>query len=150
MAIEPVLNLFRSVAYAGAGVPGRKTLIWLTTTAPFNVDAKTHLLESPFIISRRGAITLSTGVDPSRLGPAAVSGMAATQSDSGQALLTPDQVKRLLPLWRATVNALVANDVAVFPVDISGSENVAVADSLFKFSPPEGVEVVEESSADSF
>lgn len=107
VAIRPVLDLFRDLAEAGAGIPGRKTIVWLTTMAPFWIENKTHLLESPS----------GSSISPGGFTPG-----------SSRRMLTDDELRALQPFWRATINALVENDVAVMPIVLGGPAYAGLAD----------------------
>lgn len=43
---EPVLDMFRTLAAATAGIAGRKSLVWIANKSPFEVDEKTGMVTS--------------------------------------------------------------------------------------------------------
>ncbi len=92
---EPVLRMFRTVAEAGSGIPGRKSLVWITNTTPFEVDEKTGMVA-----------TLSA---------------FAEGSIEHQEMLSPEEMKALRPLWRSTMTALLRAQVAVIAVSVRRS-----------------------------
>ncbi len=92
---EPVLRMFRTVAEATSGIPGRKSLVWMTNTTPFEVDEKTGMVA-----------TLSA---------------FAEGSIEHQEMLSPEELKALRPLWRSTMTALLRAQVAVMAVSVRRS-----------------------------
>jgi VWFA-related protein len=89
---EAVLRMFRTVAEASAGIPGRKALLWITNITPFEVDEKT------------GMIATLSGFD------------AIGSSSERRELLSPEELKALKPLWRSSMTALMRSQVAVVAV----------------------------------
>jgi len=57
-AIQITLQAFQSVAEAFAGVPGRKSLVWVTAAFPFGLDAESGAMLSP-LVYREGGLTNS-------------------------------------------------------------------------------------------
>lgn len=105
-SIDMPLMMFQDVAFAAAGLPGRKSLVWLTNAVPFDVDPKSMQFKSPQETSH--------GV--------AVNGVAVGGSKD---TLTDAQKKRLAPIWRHGMRALFDGGVAVYPVEIRGSASSA-------------------------
>ena len=90
--------MFQDVGHAAYGLPGRKTLVWVTNVVPFDIDPKTFNFVSPKEASQ--------GV--------AVNGVAAGGTKD---VFTVDQVKKILPVWHAGMRALFDGGVAVYPVE---------------------------------
>jgi VWFA-related protein len=92
---EPVLRMFRTMAEATLGIPGRKSLVWITNITPFEVDEKTGMVA-----------TLSGFGGDSIVGA----------SNEHREMLTPDEVKALRPIWKSSMTALLRAQVAVVAV----------------------------------
>jgi VWFA-related protein len=99
---EAVLKMFQLVGEANRGIPGRKSLVWLTNIAPFEIDHKTKLLVSP----------VSVGQGASVLGSA---------MPTKQNLLGDKELKELNLSWRRAINALVSSQTAVIPIELRGA-----------------------------
>ena len=39
--------MFQDVGFAAEGLPGRKSLVWMTNAVPFDIDPKTMQFKSP-------------------------------------------------------------------------------------------------------
>ena len=89
-----ILDGFNTVARYVAGVPGRKSLIWINSEFPFAVDEK------------RGQIGSPTAQSTGYLNPQSVY----------YNLLTPDQVNQLQTIWKASIGAAQRSELALFPV----------------------------------
>ena len=89
-----ILDGFSTVARYVAGVPGRKSLIWINSIFPFAVEEKQGRIASPTAQSRGY-------LDPQAVYPN---------------LLTPDEVNRLQTLWKASIGAAQRSELALFPV----------------------------------
>lgn len=87
---EPVLRMFRTVAEAASGIPGRKSLVWITNVTPFEVDEKTGMVVS--LSAFEGGNT------------------------EHQEMLSTEELKALRPLWRSTMTALVRAQIGVVAV----------------------------------
>lgn len=94
--------MFQDVGSAAYGLPGRKALLWITNAVPFDIDPKTFNFVSPKDTSR--------GV--------AVNGAAAGGSKD---VFSPEQVKKIVPVWRASMRALFDGGVAIYPVEARNS-----------------------------
>jgi VWFA-related protein len=90
--------MFQDVGNAAYGLPARKALVWVTNAVPFDIDPKTYSFVSPK--------EASEGV--------AVNGVAASGTKD---VFSADQVKKMLPVWRASMHALSEGGVAVYPVE---------------------------------
>ena len=89
-----ILDGFSTVARYVAGVPGRKSLIWINSMFPFAVDEKQGRIGSP--------TSQSTGyLDPQSV---------------YYNLLTPNQVNQLQTQWKASIGAAQRSELALFPV----------------------------------
>jgi hypothetical protein len=99
---EAVFKMFTLVGEANRGIPGRKSLVWLTNIAPFEVDHKTKLLVSP----------VSVGQGASVLGAA---------MPTKQNLLSDKEMRELNVLWRRAINSLISSQTAVIPVELRGA-----------------------------
>jgi VWFA-related protein len=100
--IDIPLAMFQDVGHAVYGLPGRKTLVWVTNAVPFDIDPKTFQFASPkesnFGVPVNGA---------------QVGGM--------KDVLSNDQIKRLMPVWRRSMRALFDGGMAVCPVEAQNS-----------------------------
>jgi VWFA-related protein len=105
-SIDMLMNMFQDVGLASAGLPGRKALVWVTNAVPFDVDPKTMQFKS--------LQQTSHGV--------AVDGVAVGGSKDQ---LTSGEIKRVSGVWRQTMRALFDGGVAVYPVEVRGSESAA-------------------------
>jgi VWFA-related protein len=105
-SIDMVMNMFQDVAFASAGLPGRKALVWVTNAAPFDIDTKTMQFKSP---------------QSSSYG-AAVNGAAVGGSKDQ---LTTGEIKRISGIWRQTMRALFDAGMAVYPVEVRGNYSAA-------------------------
>ena len=104
--IDLSLIMFEDIAFAADGLPGRKTLVWVTNAVPFDIDPKSMQFKSPQETSR--------GV--------ALNGVAV--GGSKDALSTAD-TKRLSAIWRRAMRALFDGGVAIYPVEVRGSASSA-------------------------
>ena len=102
MSIDLPLTMFWQVAMTSYGLPGRKTLVWVTNEVPFDIDPKTRQFKSP--------VESSHGV--------AVSGAAVGGTKDS---LSSADVKKMQPVWRRAVRSLFDSGVAVVPVEVRGS-----------------------------
>ena len=100
--IDMPLTMFQNVGHAVYGLPGRKALVWVTNAIPFDIDPKTFQFVSP---------------KESNFG-AAVNG---AQTPGTKDALPPDQVKRLMPIWRRSTRDLFDGGAAVYPVEAQSS-----------------------------
>jgi VWFA-related protein len=110
--VQMPMTMFQDVGHAAYGLPGRKALVWVTNAVPFDIDPKTFNFVSPKETNR--------GVD--------VNGVAAGGSKD---VLSADQVKKILPVWRASMRALFEGGVAVYPVEARNSFTAA-SDALMQ------------------
>jgi VWFA-related protein len=108
--IDLPLMMFEDIAFAADGLPGRKSLVWVTNAVPFDIDPKSMQFKSPSESSH--------GV--------AVGGVAAGGSKDA---LSPAEIKRLSPIWRHAMRALFDAGVAIYPVEVRGA--VSSASSAF-------------------
>jgi|SRR5580700_2600727 VWFA-related protein len=104
--IDLVLIMFEDIAFAADGLPGRKTLVWVTNAVPFDVDPKSMQFKS--------LQETSHGV--------ALNGEAVGGSKEA---LTTAEIKRLSPMWRHSIRALFDGGVAIYPVEVRGSASTA-------------------------
>ncbi len=100
---EAIFNMFYAVTQAGRGLPGRKSLLWLTTVIPFDLDPRTRLIVSPVRYDS---------------GPA-VQGRTISTS---QNILTDKEIRELNIPWRRAVNALFNSGTTVYPVVVFGPQ----------------------------
>jgi len=87
-----ILGAFETVAHSVAAIPGRKSLIWVSSTFPFAVDEKQGKILSPTTQST----TATDLIYPN--------------------LLTPDQVRRLQTVWKSSIAAAQSSQLALYPV----------------------------------
>ena len=87
-----ILGGFRNVAQYVAGIPGRKSLLWVSSTFPFAVEEKKGKILSPTTPS------LAPGdlIYPN--------------------LLTQDQVRKLQPIWEESIAAAQSAELALYPI----------------------------------
>lgn len=114
--IEMELRGLNMLAESLAGIPGRKTLVWLTGTFPFDLDNPNSYL-SPTEITHNQIITPHGGTG--RDGIAPMPRPPAYQSPAASALATSDLVV-LRPLYEQSMKSLANANVAVYPVDTRG------------------------------
>jgi hypothetical protein len=100
--IDLSLFMFQDIAFAADGLPGRKTLVWVTNAVPFDIDPKSMQFKS--------LQQTSHGV--------AVDGVAIGGSKDA---LSTAEVKRLSGMWRHSIRALFDAGVAIYPVEVRGS-----------------------------
>ena len=115
--IDLVLIMFEDIAFAANGLPGRKTLVWVTNAVPFDIDPKSMQFKSPQETSH--------GV--------ALNGEAVGGSKDA---LTTAEIKRLSAMWRHSMRALFDAGVAIYPVEVRGS-SAAASNSLTQISMKE-------------
>jgi VWFA-related protein len=138
-SVDLVLTMLQDVAFAASGLPGRKALVWVTNAVPFNIDPKTMQFKS--------LQTSSHGVELAGYGPAggAVGEGSAVGVSSGGAVgrgsavggstggtvggsrnqLTDAEIKRIAPLWRRSMRALLEGGVAIYPYEVRGAASAA-------------------------
>jgi VWFA-related protein len=114
--IEMELRGLNMLAESLAGIPGRKTLIWLTGNFPFDLDNPNSYL-SPSAVNQYQDMTPHGGTG--RDGIAAGPRPPALQLPSASALGTSDLVV-LRPLYEQAMKSLANANVAVYPVDTRG------------------------------
>jgi VWFA-related protein len=114
--IQSTFHSLGEVAQAFAGIPGRKTLLWITGGFPFEINPSSGMLES-FSVVPKGTESGESGIEAFSGGNRSLSGNDKVD------LLTTDQIKQLLPTYLRTVDALHQSDVAVYPVEVAGRNN---------------------------
>jgi len=87
-----ILGGVEAIARSVARIPGRKSLIWVSSTFPFAVDEKQGKILSP----TRPSITAGDLIYPN--------------------LLTEDQVRRLQTVWKSSITAAQSSQLALYPV----------------------------------
>jgi VWFA-related protein len=103
---EPVLDMFRTLAAATAGISGRKALVWIANITPFEVEEKTGLVV--------GTTTMVNGF-----------GVTGHEYQNHQ-MLTPDELKVLRPFWKSCLTALLRTEVALYPLATRGQADTPV------------------------
>jgi VWFA-related protein len=98
---EAIFAAFQSVATATATVPGRKSLIWIAHMLPFGVDKKTGRLTSPMSVGDAGG--------------------GAMNANEARDMITPDDLKRMGPIWESALAGLLQSEIALIPVAARGS-----------------------------
>jgi VWFA-related protein len=116
--IDLVLIMFEDIAFAADGLPGRKSLVWVTNALPFDIDPKTMQFKSPQVNSRGAAVGGTTGSP----GSAGAPGVSAGGSKD---VLTDAEKTRIAPFWRKSMRAMFDGGVAVYPVEVRGSASAA-------------------------
>jgi hypothetical protein len=104
------------LAQSLAGVPGRKTLIWLTGNFPFDLDNPNSYL-SPYAYNQYQVVRPHGG--SGRDGIAATPTTQAFQVPSTSLMGTSD-LQVLRPLYEQTMKSLAQAKVAVYPIDTRG------------------------------
>ena len=104
--IDLPLTMFQDVGFASEGLPGRKSLVWMTNSVPFDIEAKTMQFKSPQEAGQGVAVS----------GPT-----VGGAKDS----LNQSEIKRLMPIWRRAMRALFDGGVAVYPVEVNGANTAA-------------------------
>jgi len=120
--IDLVLIMFEDIAFAADGLPGRKSLVWVTNAVPFDIDPKTMQFKSPLVTSHGVAVGAGTANAQTAPSSGPVGGEAVGGSKDA---LTSAEVKRLLPMWRHSMRALYDGGVAVYPVEARGAFSAA-------------------------
>ncbi|HMK30096.1 MAG TPA: VWA domain-containing protein [Terriglobales bacterium] len=111
-AAELTLEGLQHIAQAYAGIPGRKSLLWITGGLPFDVD-KNGTLRSPAQFFKGVTNAMNYG------GTASTNGALPPLPDATN-LIRDDQLKVLEPLYQQTLRALSAANMAVYPIDARG------------------------------
>jgi VWFA-related protein len=119
--VNAILGLFHSVADAVSGIPGHKTLVWITGVVPFAVDKNTKLVSSPLTYTPGGVLGNIPLTNPHESGVRIV---------APEALISDRDLKRLYPLWQGAMDALFRAGVAVVPV-AAGDPAKRSSDQMF-------------------
>jgi VWFA-related protein len=119
--IDIPLIMFQDVAFAAEGLPGRKSLVWVTNAVPFDIDPKTMQFKSPKESSHGVPVTNSTGPAPSGAAGATAGVPSAGTVGGNKDSLTRAQVEQIAPVWRRSMRALFDGGVAVYPVEVRGA-----------------------------
>jgi len=134
-SIDLPLIMFQDIAFADSGLPGRKSLVWVTNAVPFDIDPKTMQFKSPQVTSH--GVAVNVGQDAALIGarpstaPAAGAGAGMAPAPMSGAIggskdaLTDAEKKRIAPIWRHSMRALFDAGVAVYPVEVRGSTSSA-------------------------
>jgi VWFA-related protein len=104
-SIDAPIYMMQDVAASMVGVSGRKAIVWITSGVPFEILEDDHSLTSH----------LEDTSGPS---------VAGARVSTTRRILNEDQVKKLQPAWRATLNALMQSGTAVYPVEAHGAFGV--------------------------
>jgi VWFA-related protein len=108
--ILATLETFQHVAEAFAGVPGRKSLIWVTAGFPFGLDPTTGALLAPRVFSQGN----TSGINAmDRTG-------GLPELPSSNVIRANDDLKPLAPLYERTIQMLNDANISVYPVDARG------------------------------
>jgi|GEM_PF-1373733 len=114
--IELELRGLNMLAESLAGIPGRKTLIWLTGLFPFDLDNPNSYL-SPTAINQNQIITPHGGTGNDGIAP--IPRSPAYQMPNTSGLASSDLVV-LRPLYEQAMRSMADANVAVYPVDTRG------------------------------
>ncbi len=109
------MMMFQDVGHGAYGMPGRKALVWVTNAVPFDIDPKTFNFVSPKATNRGAAVNFNAREAADSPGQAGVAAGGSRDVFSGE------QVKKILPVWRASMRALFDGGVAVYPVEAQNS-----------------------------
>ena len=110
--VQMPMMMFQEVGHAGSGLAGRKALVWVTNAVPFDIDPKTFNFMSPKESNPGAAVNGAT-------------------TPGTKDVFSSDQVKKILPIWRAGLRALFDGGVAVYPVE-ARSSFTAAGDTLIQ------------------
>ena len=108
-SMETSLESLQHLAQLFAGIPGKKSLIWVTGGFPFEIDRNGNLT-SPTIFNQGTTTITESDVR---------SGVLGHMPESTQ-VLHDDSIKMLEPLYVQTLHMLASSNVAVYPVDALG------------------------------
>lgn len=104
------LETFQHVAEAFAGVPGRKSLIWVTAAFPFGLDPITGALLAPRVFNQ-GNTTGVTKMDSTGGLP---------DLPSSNVIQTNEDLKSLAPVYERAIQMLNDASISLYPVDARG------------------------------
>ncbi len=107
--------MFQDVGHAAYGLPGRKALVWVTNAVPFDIDPKTFNFISPKATNRGAALNFNARE------AADSPGQAGVAAGGSRDVFSPEQVKKIVPVWRESMRALFDGGVAVYPVEAQNS-----------------------------
>jgi VWFA-related protein len=110
-AIMVTLESFQHVAEAFAGVPGRKSLIWATSSFPFGLDPVTGIILSPRVFSQGSVRFQANTLD-------STGGLPALPTSTE--VRASEDLRALEPLYQRTFQMLNDANIAVYPVDARG------------------------------
>lgn len=113
-AIQITLQAFQSVAEAFAGIPGRKSLVWVTAAFPFGLDAESGAMLSPRAYREGGLMNAPLSGDRRDQSGALPSFPSITE------VLQSGELTRLQPIYQRTLQMLNDANLAVYPVDARG------------------------------
>jgi VWFA-related protein len=113
--ISTTLQALQHLSESFAGVPGRKSLIWITAGFPFAVGGD-GALNPPSLDTRTMAASM-----PERIGGRDENGtgMIGWQTEQGDRVSDSD-LKPLLPLYQHVMQNLSNAAIAVYPIDARG------------------------------
>ncbi len=86
-----ILGGFKRVAQYTSSIPGRKSLIWISSTYPFEVEEKQGRVASPTVQSTSADKLIYPN------------------------LLTPDEVRQLQAVWKESIGAAQRSELALYP-----------------------------------
>ena len=104
------LETFQHVAEAFAGVPGRKSLIWVTAAFPFGLDPITGALLAPRVFNQ-GNTTGVTKLDTTGGLP---------DLPSSNVIQANENLKSLAPVYERAIQMLNDASISLYPVDARG------------------------------
>ncbi len=108
--ILTTLEAFQHVAEAYAGVPGRKSLVWVTAAFPFGLDPTTGTLLAPRVFQQGQAVTLNTMDSTGGL----------PELPSSNRMSANQDLKPLAPIYERTIQMLNDAEFSLYPVDARG------------------------------
>lgn len=100
--VDVPLDAWRGVALALADLPGRKTIVWISNTAPFQINGRTALLESPSASGHGAAVY-------------------GAQLPDRRELFTEPELRVMNEKWRSTLSLLARTSTCIYSLEVRGA-----------------------------
>jgi VWFA-related protein len=138
-ALVTTLHSFQQISNAVAGLPGRKSLVWITGGFPFEMEGNGN-------VSGIKRYQLGQGLNDSVM-PTQTAGRDQAAINMGARVGVPtDLAKSLRPIYERTLQVLANANVAVYPVDARGLMAYFGITAVRQNLPNEVVEDLHQSS----